>query len=147
VAGLTGEDLAVSDTDAIQNSTAYYFAILPESTVYHVAHDGETLCSEALHEKDRWYKRGSENVIPPTHRLCQHCDAEFHRELTLSRRHIEDELMARIGRTRTGGERLSTEDLASLLKRLRELEASERPTGGEPARSEDPAKATAQDGD
>lgn len=137
----------MGDTDAIQDSKAYYFAILPGSTVYHVAHDGETLCAEALHEKDRWYKRGSENLIPPTHRLCQHCDAEFHRELTLSRRHIEDELMARIGRERTGGERLSKADLACLLERLRELDDRRSPAGGDPARSEEPAKATAQDGD
>lgn len=137
--------LPVSDTDAIQDSPDYYFAILPGSAVYHIAHDGETLCQEALHEKDRWYKRGSENVIPAELRLCQRCDAEFHRELTLSRHHIEDELMARIGRDRTGGDHLSKEDLAGLLKELRAL--TEAPVPSKPARSEEAAKATAQDGD
>lgn|GEM_PF-6569132 len=135
----------MSDTGAIQDSPNYYFAILPGSAVYHVAHDGESLCGEALHEKDRWYKRGSENVIPPGLRLCQRCDAEFHRELTLSRRHIEDELMTRIGRDRTGGDRLSKEDLAGLLKELRAL--TEGPVRSDPAHSEEPATATAQDGD
>lgn len=109
-----------SDTDVIQRSREYYFAILPDSGVYHVAHDGETLCRLPLYGRNRRYKRGSEQVIPPELRLCRSCDTAFHRELALAKAHIREEpaALAGVERQRTGP--FSKRELAELLLNFRE---------------------------
>lgn len=106
-------------TDAVQHTPDYYVAILPGRGVYHVANDGETVCGIALHEKDRWFKRGSDKLVPPEVRLCRDCEAQFHREFALSKAHIREELAARAGfeRERTGP--FGKEELARLLAAFR----------------------------
>lgn len=110
-----------SDTAAIQGSRQYYFAILPRGDVYHIAHDGDTLCSIDLHGKDRWFRRGSEQLIPASLRLCRRCDAAFHRELALSKAHIREEIAAIAGIDRRASGTFTKRELADLLAALRRL--------------------------
>lgn len=112
-----------TDTDAIRFTKEYYFAILEGSDVYHIAHDGETVCSMSLGEQtSRWFKRGSENVIPPEMRLCHFCESGYHRELALSKAHIREELASLAGTERTESGSFSKQELAELLAAFREQE-------------------------
>jgi len=108
-----------SETAAIGRTRDYYFAILPGAAAYHVAHEGTTLCGIDLHEKDRWYKRGSERLIPDGLRLCHFCDNAFHRELALSKTHLREALAELAGLERTGAGEFSKDELAGLLAAFR----------------------------
>ena len=109
-----------TDSAAIQRSTEYYYAILEGSGVYHIASDGATVCSLTLAEQEsRWFKRGSEAVIPRELRLCERCDAGFHRELARSKAHIREELAELAGTGRETSGPFTKAELADLLVGLR----------------------------
>ena len=109
-----------TDAAAIKRTKEYYFAILEGSEVYHIAHDGEAACGIRLAEqRSRWFKRGSEQLIPLEMRLCESCDSAFHRELALSKAHMREELARLAGIERRERGQFSKEELAELLAGIR----------------------------